>query len=265
MRLLLALIFALLLGNALAADSSAVLKLQVRMPEPSATKYLWQNGERLDYEISWGIITAGYASMEVRPKGDKTEFYVLAHNNGAFKRIYPVADTVYSRIRNKTFLPEVFTKINHEGSFHSASIIRFDRAGHKGWLSDTVFTNLQRTKVKRSADTVVTLEGNEFGILSAFYFVRQMELKEGKTETFSAVSGKKRYDLKVIVYGKETIKTDAGTFECIKVEPVLDGDGIFKAAGRIFVWFSNDNRRLPVLMKSEIKLGSIRAELVKYR
>lgn len=266
MRLLLALIFALLLGNALAADSSAVQKPQVKMPVLNEKKAVWLKGERLDFEISWGIITAGYASLEVRPrKDDKTEFYVLAHNNGAFKRIYPVADTIYSRIRNKTFLPEVFTKINHEGSFHSSSIIRFDRAGQKGWLSDTVFTNLQRTKVKRSADTVVTLEGNEFGILSAFYFVRQMELKEGKTETFSAVSGKKRYDLKVIVYGKETIESDAGTFNCIKVEPVLDGDGIFKAAGRIFIWLSDDDRRLPVLMKSEIKLGSIKAKLVKFQ
>lgn len=226
-----------------------------------------KKGERLDFVISWGIITAGYASMEVRPlpKENKTEFYVLAHNNGAFKTIYPVADTIYSRIRNQTFRPEVFRKINHEGSFHSSSIIRFDRAGSKGWLSDTVFTDKERKKRKRSADTVVTISGDEFGILSAFYYVRQMDLRPGKTEKFSAVSGKKKYELKVDVLGKEQVKTKAGKFDCIKVEPILDGDGIFKASGRLFIWISDDERRLPVLMKSEIKLGSIRAELTGFK
>ncbi len=227
----------------------------------------FKNGERLDFLISWGIITAGFASIETRPNPqvEKTEIFVLAHNNGAFKAVYPVADTIYSRIRNKTFLPEVFKKINHEGSFHSSSVIRFDRVGKKGWLSDTVFVDKERTKRKRSADTVVTLKGDEFGILSAFFFVRQMELKEGKTEKFSAVSGKKKYELKVKVYGKEIIRTKAGTFPCIKIEPVLDGDGIFKAAGRLFLWLSDDERRLPVRMESAIALGSIRAELVKFR
>ena len=221
--------------------------------------------ERLEFEISWGFIKAGNATMEIRPiKENKTEFYVLAHNNGAFKSVYPVADTIYSRIRNKTFLPEVFKKINHEGSFHSASVIRFDRKGQKAWLSDTVFTNRKRTKIKRSADTVVSITGNEFGILSAFYYVRQMELSQGKVEKFSAVSGKKKYDLKVIVYGKECIKTKAGKFKCIKIEPVLDGDGIFKAAGRLFIWLSDDEKRLPVRMESEIAIGSIRADLMDF-
>ena len=55
-----------------------------------------KNGERLEFEISWGFITAGTASMEVKPLAEnKTEFYVLAKNNGAFKRVYPVADTIY--------------------------------------------------------------------------------------------------------------------------------------------------------------------------
>jgi hypothetical protein len=229
-------------------------------------KFPFFKGERLDYVISWGIITAGNASLEIKSlENDKTEFYVLAHNNGAFKSIYPVADTIYSRIRNKNFLPEVFKKINHEGKYHASSVIRFDRVGEKAWLSDSVFTDFERKQKKRSADTVITISGKELDIISAFYFVRQQaELKQGKTESFSAVSGKKKYELKVVVYGKEQVKTKAGTFECIKIEPILDGDGIFKAAGRLFIWLTDDNRRLPVLMKSKIALGSIKAELVRF-
>lgn len=82
--------------------------------------------------------------------------------------------------------------------------------------------------------------------------------------TFSAVSGKKRYDLRVIIHGYEDINTQFGKKKCIKVEPILDGDGIFQASGRLFIWFTNDAMRLPVLMKSKIVVGSIKAELIDF-
>jgi hypothetical protein len=231
----------------------------------SEVKPLWLQGEKLNYTISWGFITAGTALMEVRPLADgKTEIWSFARNNGLFEQIYPVADTVYSRMRNEEFLPEVFKKTLHEGSYHNKSVIRFDRAGGKAWLSDTVFTDPVKRKIKRSTDTVIAITGWERCILTAFYLVRTMDLEVGKETRFSAVSGKKRYDLRVVVHSREKVKTDAGTFDCIKVEPILDGDGLFNASGRLFIWLSDDEKRLPVLMKSEITLGSIRAELTNF-
>lgn len=225
----------------------------------------WLQGELLTYRISWGFITAGQASLETRKTtGNRTEFYSLAHNNGAFKSIYPVADTIYTRIQNGSFLPEVFKKTIHEGSYHNKSVIRFDRAGAKAWLSDTVFTDPIKRKVKRSTDTSVAIYGMERCIISAFYFVRGMDFVVGDKKTFSAVSGKKRYDLRVIVHGYEQIKTKFGVKRCVKVEPILDGDGIFQASGRLFIWFTDDSKRLPVLMKSEIIVGSIKAELIDF-
>jgi hypothetical protein len=47
------------------------------------------------------------------------------------------------------------------------------------------------------------------------------------------------------------------------VEPVLDGDGIFVSKGRIFIWLTDDDRRIPVLMECEIALGSIKAKLLE--
>jgi hypothetical protein len=162
----------------------------------------WLEGEVLTYRISWGIITAGEASLETRKTtGNRTEFYSLAHNNGAFKSIYPVADTIYSRIQNGSFLPEVFRKITHEGSYHNKSVIRFDRAGAKAWLSDTVFSDPIKRKIKRATDTTISIFGKERCIISAFYFVRGMNFVVGEKMTFSAVSGKKRYDLRVVIHG----------------------------------------------------------------
>ena len=160
-------------------------------------------------------------------------------------------------------MTDVFRKSLHEGTFHNKSLIRFNRDGKKAVLSDTVFKDPVKHYVKRSADTSVTIDGLEHSIMSAFYLVRTLPLKEGETSRFSAVSGKKRYELKVIIHKRETIKTDLGTFKTVKVEPVLDGDGIFNSSGRIFIWFTDDEKRLPVIMQCEIKLGSIKAELKK--
>jgi len=233
------------------------------LPEISAS---WMKGERLEYELSWGFITAGYATIEVKARNDgKSEIYTYATANKTVNKFYPVHDTVFTLVRNKGLMTDVFRKSLHEGTFHNKSLIRFDRNAKRALLSDTVFKDPVKHVVKRSADTSVTIEGLEHSIMSAFYLVRTLPLKEGATSRFSAVSGKKRYELKVIVHKRETIKTDLGSFKTVKVEPVLDGDGIFNSSGRIFIWFTDDERRIPVLMQCEIALGSIKAELTKVK
>ena len=250
------------------SSSSAQLPKWQTLPEMKAPwmKAPWMKGEKLAYTLSWGFITAGYATLEVKPRKDgKTEFLTFATANKTVNKFYPVHDTVYTLVRNKGLMTDVFRKSLHEGTFHNKSLIRFDRNAKKAFLSDTVFKDQVNHYVKRSADTSVTIDGLEHSIMSAFYLVRTLPLKEGATSRFSAVSGEKRYELKVVIHKRETIKTDLGTFKTVKVEPVLDGDGIFKSSGRIFIWFTDDERRLPVLMQCEIKLGSIKATLTKLK
>ncbi|MCK9183732.1 MAG: DUF3108 domain-containing protein [Fibrobacteraceae bacterium] len=226
----------------------------------------WMEGERLSYSLSWGFFSAGSADMNAIPKENrKIEFESVARNNGAFKTIYPVADTIHTLADSKTLLPDYFRKILNEGSYFNSSLIRFDRHGQKAILSDSVFFDSRRKNVKSHVDTTIAIKGYEHCIVSAFYLVRSMDFSAKKDSYFAAVSGKKRYTLKVIVHGKETVETGLGSFRCIKVEPVLGGDGIFKTSGRLFIWITDDSRRLPVLMKTEITIGSIRAELTRFK
>jgi hypothetical protein len=46
---------------------------------------------------------------------------------------------------------------------------------------------------------------------------------------------------------------------------MLDGDGIFNSKGRIFIWLTDDERKIPVLMECEIALGSIKARLIEQK
>ena len=78
-------------------------------------------------------------------------------------------------------------------------------------------------------------------------------------------SGENTYPLRVVVHQKrEKIRVPAGKFECIKVEPFIIGDAIFKTkGGKMLIWMTNDERKMPVLVRSKVMIGSFDAELKK--
>lgn len=226
----------------------------------------WYQGERLNFRVGWGFVTAGRAVMEVFPKGHNLLFRSVARNNGAFQSVYPVKDTIRTWVSREGLIPSSFSKILNEGGWHSRTIIDFDQAGGTARLADSVLDQKDgRWYVKRSSDTTVTIEPGTHCIISAFYKIRTLDLKPGEEYYFNAVSGKKKYRMKVICHRYETIEVDAGKFKTVVVEPVLADDGIFKAKGKLTIWLSRDERRLPVLMKSKIAVGSIFAELESYK
>ena len=73
----------------------------------------------------------------------------------------------------------------------------------------------------------------------------------------------KNYPLEVKVVKRETVSTPVGRFKCLKVEPVLRASGIFQHKGTLTVWLTDDERKLPVLMRSKVAIGAISAIITK--
>ena len=219
-------------------------------------------GETLDYEISWGFITAGNARMLVRETGTENELEIItrAWNNGAFETIFPVNDTVKSTISADSLFPKIFNQKISEGSYRRNAKTIYNLDAKNAVIQDSAYS---KNKFKHGFDTTITLGGKERCILSAFYKARTFNLNPGDTAYFDAISGVKKYKLKVICHKRETIKTALGEKKCIVIEPIIQGDGLFNAKGRLTIWLTDDAKRLPVLMKSEIAVGSIKAELIK--
>jgi hypothetical protein len=240
--------------------------------------------ELLSYNIRWGFITAGTSTMELAPyQADSTKplsfpaFYQDSSasiepnveptlwqaqwiTTGPLQWLYPVNDTITTLFAQESFRPFHFHKRLNEGSFYQDATIDFDWQQDSARLSDVVYHDRNRTRVKRSSDSTVHLDSLYHTITSAFYMVRYMDLDAGKEHRFSAVSGKKKYELRVVVHGSEKVKVPAGTFDCWIVEPIAE-DEVFRKQGSLRIWISKDERRLPVLMKSKIAVGSITAEM----
>jgi len=217
-------------------------------------------GETLDYEISYAFISAGKARMLVRETGNANELEIISRAwNHSFFKMLTVNDTVKSTVSADSLLPKVFNQRIKEGSYIRNALTVYNFKTKKAHIRDTAYKS---SGLLHSVDTVIALNGNERCILSAFYLARTFKFEPGDTIYFNAIGGKKKYPLKVICHRREEIKTAFGKKNCLVIEPVILGDALFKAKGKLTIWVTDDEERLPVVMKSEIAIGSIKASLI---
>jgi len=65
-----------------------------------------------------------------------------------------------------------------------------------------------------------------------------------------------------VVEGREEIKTDAGTFRTVRVQPSA-GSGILKSRGKIWIWYSDDAAHIPVQMRARMFWGTLTFRLTR--
>ena len=211
-------------------------------------------GEFLKFDLNYGFINAGTATMEVSDLVDHNgrpayRLVSTANSNKFFSSFYPVRDRVESIADAVGLFSWRFDKDLREGKYRSHREYEFDQANHK---------------VVYKADTIEIAPYCQ-DALSVLYFVRTQPLEVGKSFLVDNFTDGKKYPLEIKVLRRESIKTEAGTFNCLVVEPLMRATGIFKHEGKLTVWLTDDRLRLPVMMKSKVVVGAITAELTEYR
>ena len=124
-----------------------------------------------------------------------------------------------------------------------------------------------RKGVAKTSKGTYEIPPNVNDIVSTFFYARTLDytgLEVGDKFELHNFYKKKVYPLDVIYKGKETVEVEAGTFDCIMVEPVIVEGGLFKTEGKIIIWLTDDELRIPVKVKTKILIGSIDAELAEY-
>jgi hypothetical protein len=216
-------------------------------------------GEKLTFSISWStIIEAGIASMEVKSgktAADRPTYELVSntHSVGIVETFYPVRDTVTSIMDSEGLCSLAFRlKESHGGRKREREMV-FDQKSH------TVTES-----VNKGQPETFTIPMNVQDALSSLYYVRTMtDFVVGKPIMVDVHDGGKNWSVEVQVQAKEKIKTPAGEFNTIKVKTYPKYEGVFMHKGEIYIWFTDDDRKIPVLMKSIISIGSIVATLTK--
>jgi hypothetical protein len=228
--------------------------------KPVPLRVLHQNafsvGERLVFDVGYGFITAGEAVMAV-PKidtlNDRECFQVLftVNSTPSFSWIYKVEDRYETYLDREGLFPWRFVQKIREGKYRRDFAADFDQVNH----------------IARTTEGEYVVPPFVHDIVSAFYFVRTMDFSKSRVgeKTFLENFYKdKTYPLAVKFLGRQRIKVDAGTFNCVIVEPMIREGGLFKSDGRVIVWLTDDERKIPVKVSTQVVIGSIDAELREY-
>ena len=208
-------------------------------------------GESLRFSIEYGLIKAGSAWLEVAGmetyRGRPCYHLVSrAESNDVMSKVYKVRDRIDSLIDAEGLYSYRYRKHIREGNYKKDYDAQYDPAAGKVRYADGKTFDMAQW----------SMDG-----LAAFYYVRHVPLEVGKDVVIPHHSDKATADIVVKVHGKETVSTPAGKFNCYVIEPVMTAGGIFKNSGRLTIWVTDDARRIPVLMKSRIPVGSIDAVL----
>jgi hypothetical protein len=223
------------------------LEVLPSVPQP------FRAGESLKFAVHYGFINAGAAYLEVpevKEWNGRPVFTLVARaeSNKFFSGIYKVRNRIESLWDSSGHFSWRYQENRREGRHRARNEIVFDYARQEARYPD----------------------GQSFPIppevqdaLSSFYFTRTQPLPVGGSLFFAYHASRKSVPLEVKVLGRDEVQTPAGRFKCVVVEPLLKAGGIFKNKGRLVIWLTDDERRMPVLMKSKVMIGSISVTLVE--
>ena len=213
-----------------------------------ASASMYDAGETLDFNLTWARISGGSARMTIAPvNGDRYRITSVGKSGPFFSHFFKVRDEIESIVSRSSFSTLRYHK-------------RLDERGRK---TDELTVINPGKGVATRKEEEIKVPSPIHDPLSLIYYLRTLQLAPGKSFEFEILADGKLYTVHAHVIGRETITTPAGTFRCLVVEPKMAAAaGVFRDdQNRLVIWFSDDARRLPVRIRSDVKIGSITATL----
>jgi hypothetical protein len=205
-------------------------------------------GERMDYDVKFGMFRVGRASMEMvridTVRGEPVYHVVFAVRGSAI--FYSLSDTLQSWFSVRDLTSRLFIQDTEENG--RARLNRYDIHPDLGYY------------VQNRTDTNVTT-AQPLDDASFFYFARTLPLEIGQTYEFPRYFKPDRNPVTLRVLGRDTIDTPYGRFAAVAVRPTFRSRGLFSEGGQAVVWLSDDEFRIPVAIRTKLKIGSLSMSL----
>jgi len=217
--------------------------------------------ERFTYSIKWLGLDVGRAILsveEITQINGRRVYHIVAtaKSTPVISKIYKVEDKISTYLDVESLYPVRFEKKQREGGYRSDEYTDFDQEKGKA----TYFSRLNNKK------KIFHIPEKVHDPLSSMYYFRLQDVDVGKSIFANVNVDEKNYLLETKVHSKGFIKIEGvGEWEAFMVEPVPWFQGKIKRKAKATMWFSADERRIPLLMKtSRIPLvGSITISLQK--
>lgn len=219
----------------------------------------FKEGEKIKFKVYYNMgalwIGAGEASFTTVPEtlNGRKVYHILGDGKTlkSYDWFYRVRDLYETYLDAETLLPYKFVRNVNEGGFRIFNSVIFNQAA----------------KQAVSTNGVYNVPACVQDVLSAVYYARNIDyskLQPGAKIPFSMFLDDHVYNLYIRYIGKERITTKYGTFNAIKISPLLIQGTIFKGGEKMMIWVTDDNNHIPVRIDSPILVGSIKVDMVGY-
>jgi len=242
-------------------DTSAVKEFR-KLPQSA-----FGLGERLEFEIGYGFVTAGYAVMEVAPNfavmngRNCYDITVSVGSSSSFDWVYKFKEYYKCYIDAEGIFPWKFEQHSKEPNFEKDFVAIFDHENLKVKTAQTV-----KGDKKPDAEHIIPKYVQD--LISAFYFARTMNFsgsKRGDVVTIPSFNDDTTYNLGIKFLDREDVDVTAGEFRSFMVQPMVKEGALSSKAEDIVVWISDDERKIPLKVQLSIIIGSVKAELKSYQ
>lgn len=206
--------------------------------------------QTLNYAVDWRVFPAGVATFHLSTEGSVEHVSVEADTIGAVNLLFRVTDRFQSSFNRATGCSQSFSKQIVEGRRQVNSTLTFNYVTGRSLFTQKNLISGTSTRRESPIPPCVT------DSLSAIFYTASQPMNIGKSFAFPLADTTRTVKVTMRVEGHDQITTPAGTFQTVRVEPTADA-GVVKNRGNIWIWYTDDNRHIPVQMRARLFWGTI--------
>ncbi len=222
---------------------------------PPRPGYSFPQRQTLTYSVDWRVFPAGTAVVHFEAAGDRERILASAYTGGAINLLFHVADNFQSDFDRAKGCSYDFDKQTVEGRRQINSTLHLDYANSKSTLDEKNMVNGQTKHMESPVHGCLT------DLLTGVFYASSQPLVVGHNFVIPVVDSARTVLVTMKVEGREEIKTSLGAFKTIRVQPTADA-GVVKNRGNIWIWYTDDDRHLPVQMRARLFWGTITFRLI---
>jgi Protein of unknown function (DUF3108) len=219
-------------------------------------EYQFPVGQTYVYSAQWRVFNAGIATLRMEKVGRENRVLGTADASGAVAVLYHVQDSFEAFLDPSTFCSRNISRHTEEGFRRIENSVTFDYQNGKAVLDQK---NLKKNETRHESHDIPSCVTD---ILSGIYYVASLPLEPGRSFSFPLNDGGNTVNVHVRVEAREQIKTPAGTFNTVRVQPEA-ASGVLKDKGKIWIWYSEDALRAPVQMRARMYWGTVTLTLMR--
>jgi hypothetical protein len=208
-------------------------------------------GERLDYQVKLGVFSVGNGFFRVAAvdtvRGHATYRLEMQLHGGAMW--VTVHDYMTSWLDVRSLVSRRFQQDQKEANYKRQRTLEFFPEQKR---FEQVLYNESGQVAKNESGSIPS--DDPLDDISFLYYARTLPLEVGKTYTLNRYFDEKGNPVTLRVLRRDTVKVPAGRFATIVVQPVIQTKGLFGKGGNAEVYFTDDDRRLVVQVRSSVPI-----------